>query len=75
MMKRDGFQSIIDGFKKREPFRPFVIELDNGQRLTIENLKYFQCFAGTATYMTPDHSLHFVDPEDVKQVLDAVDAA
>ena len=70
MMKRHQFQEAVDAYKQRQPFRPFVIEMDDGQRLVVEDPKAFPCFAGGGTWEWPDGELMFVDAEDVKQVVE-----
>jgi hypothetical protein len=70
MMKRHHFQEAVDAFRQRQPFRPFVIEMDDGQRLVVEDPKAFPCFAGGGTWEWPDGELMFVDAEDVKQVVE-----
>jgi hypothetical protein len=72
MMKRHQFQEAIDRARSRVPFQPFVIELDEGGRLIVEKPEQFPCFAGAGLYLgaTNDDLLHFVDPEDVHQVVE-----
>jgi hypothetical protein len=70
MMKRHVFQEAVDAFKHRQPFRPFVVEMDDGQRLVVNSPEPFQCYAGAGTYTLPDGYFMFVDNEDVKQVVE-----
>jgi hypothetical protein len=70
MMKSHLFQQAVDAFKQRQPFHAFVIEMDEGQRLVVEDPKAFPCFAGGGTWEWPNGDLMFVDAEDVKQVVE-----
>jgi hypothetical protein len=74
-MKRDQFQEAVDKVRHRVPFQPFVIELDEGARLTVEKPEQFSCFAGAGLYIRNGGDLQFVDPEDVHQVLELSPAA
>jgi hypothetical protein len=75
MMKRHQFQEAIDRARNRVPFQPFVIELDEGGRLTVEKPEQFPCFAGAGLYLGGNGGdLHFVDPEDVHQVVELTPA-
>ena len=70
MMKSHQFQQAVDAFKQRQPFQPFVIELDDGQRLVVEDPEAFKCFAGGGTWFWPNGDLLLVDGEDVRQVVE-----
>ena len=71
MMTRTAFEQAMQAFLKRKPFRPFVIELDDGQQWVVgqpEALFYHE--GNTGMYFRPDGSMDFVDCENVKQVLE-----
>lgn len=70
MMKREQFDQLARSFWKRQPFRPFVIECDDGQRFVINQPEEFHCYAGSAEYFYPDGSLDFIDNEDVVRIVD-----
>ena len=70
MMKSDAFQRAVDGFKHRQPFQPFVVELDDGERLLVEQPEVLHCFAGSALHYPPGGRMTLVDAEDVKHVLE-----
>ena len=70
MMKREDFANAVNALWHRRPFRPFVIELDDGERLVVGEPKALAHYAGTATFVRPDGQFVFVDPEDVKQLLE-----
>jgi hypothetical protein len=75
MMKRAHFDEITRGFLKREPFRPFVIEYEDGRRFVVRDPKELHCFAGSATYSPPDGSIHLLDNEEVAQVAELTETA
>jgi hypothetical protein len=70
MMKREVFANVINTLWHRRPFRPFVIELDDGERLVVEKPEALGHYVGSATLFQPDGEMVFVDPEDDKQVLE-----
>ena len=69
-MMRAQFDEVTRQFAKRQPFRPFVIEYDDGQRFVIEQPDGFSSFAGSATYFDPAGELHLIDSENVRQVVE-----
>lgn len=74
MMKREIFQQLVDQFRNRQPFHPFVIVLDSGERIVIEDLDQFSCWLGSATYCDRQLEMYFVDAEEVTEVTDATPA-
>ena len=74
MMKPDDFQQLVDQFRQRKPFQPFVIVLDTGERIIIEDLDQFGCYLGSATYCDRDLEMYFVDAEEVAQVIELAPA-
>ena len=73
-MKRQQLQSAVDSFKQRQPFQPFVVELDEGERLIVDDPKQLPGFGGAYTYLRPGGNFVFVDPEDVARVVDLASA-
>ena len=69
-MKREAFDEAARKYLNRQPFRPFVIELDDGSSLVVGQREALHEFAGAATYFGADGSITFVDAEDVKQLLE-----
>ena len=70
MMKRDDFQRAVDELKSRVPFRPFVIEMDSGQRFVVADPKALSCYAGGGTYSHADGNFDFVESEDVSRLVE-----
>jgi hypothetical protein len=54
----------------REPFRPFVIEMDDGRRMVVTERQAVHHYVGPALLFYPDGNFDFVDAESVKQLLD-----
>src|SRR5438876_436852 len=65
MMKRETFEQVASTFLRRQPFRPFVLELDDGRSLVVAQREALSHYAGSATYFGADGSITFVHPEDV----------
>lgn len=75
MMTRKSFEQAMQAFLRRDPFRPFVIELDSGEQWVVgqpEALFYHD--GGTGVYFRPDGSFDFVDCENVKQLIELTTA-
>jgi hypothetical protein len=70
MMKREDFEHAVTALLRRQPFRPFVIELDHGERLVVGQPDALKHHAGSAIYFRPHGHFDFVDPENVKQLLE-----
>jgi hypothetical protein len=70
MMKREDFEKAVSSLLHRQPFRPFVIELDSGERLVVGQREALGHYVGSATFFRPNGDFDFVEPEDVKQLLE-----
>ena len=70
MMNREALANAINALWHRRPFRPFVIERDDGERLVVEKPEALGHYVGSAILFQPDGEMVFVDPEDVKQVVE-----
>jgi hypothetical protein len=70
MMTREGFQQAVDAFKHRQPFQPFVIELEDGRRFVVGDPKALHCYAGAGTFHHPNGDFDFVDSEYVKRLIE-----
>jgi hypothetical protein len=74
MMKRQQFDDAVRPFWKRQPFRPFVIEYEDGERFIVSDPNRFSCGGGTASLFHPDDSLDIIDHENVSRVIDLAEA-
>jgi hypothetical protein len=70
MMKREDFEKAVNALWHRRPFRPFVIELDDGERLVVGEPEALGHYVGSATFFRPNGEFVFVEPEDVKRLLE-----
>jgi hypothetical protein len=70
MMKREQFEAALRERTQRQPFLPFTIELDGGDKFIVTERKAIHHFAGAATIYHPDGNFDFIDPEDVSRVCD-----
>jgi hypothetical protein len=76
MMSREAFQKTIESFKQRQPFRPFVIELESGDCIVVQKPEEFHCRMGSGVYTrSTDGEMAFVEFEYVSRVIDAVPSA
>jgi hypothetical protein len=75
MMRAEQFQSLVDQFKYRQPFQPFVIETDYGDRVRVDSPEELHCLHGSAVHTRKlDGRLTFVEHEYVHRVCDPQDA-
>jgi hypothetical protein len=71
MMKRSDFDQVVRAFLERQPFRPFVIEFEEGERFVVDKPEALMAPAfGKTVYFRPDGSFDFVDSENVSQVVE-----
>jgi hypothetical protein len=70
MMTRAQFDQVTRSLLKRQPFQPFVIEYDDGQRFVVGQPSELASFAGSASYFDPAGELHLIDSENVRQVIE-----
>jgi hypothetical protein len=75
MMKRAEFDQLARSFWKRQPFRPFVIEYEDGERFIVDDPEAFGCYAGSATLFHPDGSLDIIDNENVARIIELTETA
>jgi hypothetical protein len=71
MMKPEAFEQAVNSFRHSQPFRPFVIELDDGERIVVRDPKELSCCFGGADYEGPtDDDFAFIECYDVSQVVE-----
>jgi hypothetical protein len=76
MMASPTFEQAMQTFLHRRPFKPFLIELDDGEKWVVDKPEaVFHYLGGTAIYFRPDSSFDFVDCVSVKQLLELPTAA
>jgi hypothetical protein len=71
MMKRIEFAQAIQSRLDRKPFRPFAVELEDGQRRVVEKRESISYLVGNdALYVHPNGEWEFLDRDDVMRVVD-----
>jgi hypothetical protein len=67
MMKGEEFDRVTRAFLKRQPFQPFVIECDDGQRFVVREPAML---LGTAMYFHANGEIDLIDNENVTRVVE-----
>ena len=76
MMTPAAFEQSLKPLLQREPFQPFFIELEDGERWVVgqkEAVMYQK--GGTAVYFRLDGSFDFVDCQNVRRFIELVAAS
>ena len=55
-MVEETFAQALRAFARRRPFKSFVVELVNGERIVIEHSESLAFNAGAAVYVSPRRS-------------------
>ena len=69
-MTPSAFRSALDRFAKRRPFKPFVIELMTGQRLTVRHPEAVEFGRTLAAFIAPTRHVRLFDSFSVCQLLE-----
>ena len=64
-MVRTTFERILEQLHRRAPFRPFVVELLNGDRVEVDHPEALIVRAGTAIFVAADGTPTWFDHESV----------
>lgn len=75
MMKPEHFQQLVDQFRQRQPFQPFLIVLDSGERVVVDDLDQFRCWLGSADYCDRNLEMYWMDAEEVAEVVEYTPAS
>jgi hypothetical protein len=76
MMTRTSFEEAIRTHLRRQPFKPFIIEFDDGRQWIVENPEALSYYTGdSALYFRADGSFDFVDCEAVCRIVECSAAA
>ncbi|MBW3541529.1 MAG: hypothetical protein KY476_14775 [Planctomycetes bacterium] len=68
-MDRETFDSTLQTFRRRTPFRPFTVSLVNGGRLEIDHPEALVVRDGVALFVGPGGVPAVFDYEGVAQVI------
>ncbi|HEV3002886.1 MAG TPA: hypothetical protein VGX78_00425 [Pirellulales bacterium] len=69
-MVSETFAQALRAFARRKPFKPFVVELVNGERVLVEHPEALAFYAGAAVYISPQREFALFDHENVADVRD-----
>jgi hypothetical protein len=70
MMTPAGFEQAARALLQRQPFHPFAIEFDYGDRFVVDRPEALRVYAGAGLYIHPDDTFDFVDAEVVREFVD-----
>lgn len=73
-MTAEQLESTLRQFLRQEPFRPFVVELYDGNRIEI-NRPGLAIGGGGASFLSPDWELVEFNCEEVRDVRQVVEGA
>lgn len=69
-MVQETFSQALRASARRRPFKPFVVELVNGERIVVEHPEALAFNAGAAVYVSPQREFALFDHEGVADVRD-----
>jgi hypothetical protein len=64
------FREVLRAFQQRKPFKPFVVELVNGQEILIQHPEALAFQGGAGVYISPQTEFVLFDHEGVADVRD-----
>ena len=70
-MTPDHFQTTIGAFQRRAPFRPYVLELVSGDRITVDHPEALVIRGGVGVFVSATGAPSIFDHEGVSQVIAA----
>jgi hypothetical protein len=68
-MTAEAFDQSLDLLFERQPFQPFTICLQNGERHEVDHPRAFAYRGGIAFYSAPGGVPHLFDHESVTQLI------
>ncbi len=68
-MTADNFEETLDVLMPRQPFKPFTVELNTGQRIEIDHPRAVSSRGGFAVFTSPGGALIMFDHESVNQII------
>jgi hypothetical protein len=75
MMTPRSFEDAIKLHLRRQPFKPFLIEFDDGRQWVVEKPETVSYYTGdSALYFHADGSMDFVDSEVVCRIVECAPA-
>ena len=70
-MTAEHFQETLEALMSRQPFKPFIVELNTGQRYEIDGPHATAFKDGAAVFLAPGGAPVFFDHESVNQIINA----
>jgi hypothetical protein len=70
-MTTENFEKVLRAMIRRKPFKPFTIELHNGDRFEIDHPEATVMRQGVAIFLAPGPVPIYFDHEGVVQIIDA----
>jgi hypothetical protein len=68
-MASDHFQTTIRAFQRRTSFRPYVVELVSGDRITVDHPEALVVRAGVGVFVSSAGAPSIFDHEGVSQIV------
>ncbi len=68
MMTPKEFEEQLVALLHREPFEPFIVEFDYGERFEVD-APFVSHSGGSAGYIDPDDQLYLFDYQNVRQFI------
>jgi len=68
-MTPEHFQTAIQGFQRRVPFRQYFVELVSGDRIRIDHPEALVIRGGVGVFLTPEGAPVIFDHEGVSQLI------
>lgn len=63
------FEQRLAALSKQVPFRPFVVELVNGERIEVDHPEALASRNVRAIFITKEGRAHYFDPEGVNRIV------
>lgn len=70
-MTPEFFDDTLERFMKRQPFAPFMVELNGGERFEVDHAHAVTWREGRAAFLGPGGILQLFDSQSVLQFIDA----
>jgi hypothetical protein len=64
-----NFEQTLGELSRQSPFRPFVVELVNGERIEVDHPEALAFRNMRAIFITKDGRAHYFDPEGVSRIV------
>jgi hypothetical protein len=68
-MTSDNFQQLLEALAKRNPFRPFAVEMVGGRRVEVDHARALVSRDGVAVYIAPGGIPIWFDHESITAII------